>query len=79
VNVLGSYLALVPPTDLEMRLVVVFIDAVRMKLVLLWQGCHSIHGLIDDIRWVRALDEAAYVEPAEPDVEPANSYAETTD
>src|SRR5262249_31717018 len=55
IPLLGSYLALVPPTDLEMRLVVVFIDVVRMNLVLLWQGSHSIHGLVDDIRWVRAL------------------------
>jgi hypothetical protein len=64
VDVRGSYLALVPPTDLDMRLVVVFIDAVRMNLVLLWQGSHSIHGMVDDIRWVRALDEAAYVATA---------------
>ena len=59
VNILGSYLAMVPPTDLDMRLVVVFIDAVRMNLVLLWQGSHSIHRLVDDVRWVRALDEAS--------------------
>jgi hypothetical protein len=64
VEVRGSYLALVPPTDLDMRLVVVFVDAVRMKLVLLWQGSHSIHGMLDDIRWVQALDEAAYVATA---------------
>jgi hypothetical protein len=64
VNVRGSFLAFVPVTDLDMRLVVVFIDAVRMNLVLLWQGSHSIHGLLDDIRWVRALDEAAYVATA---------------
>jgi hypothetical protein len=61
VDILGSFLALVPLTELDMRLVVVFIDAVRMNVVLLWQGSHSIHGLIDDIRWVRALDEAVYV------------------
>jgi hypothetical protein len=58
VNVRGSFLALVPPTDLDMRLVVVFLDAVRMNLVMLWQGSHSIHGMLDDVRWVRALDEA---------------------
>lgn len=71
VNIRGSYLARVPPTDLDMRLVVVFIDAVRMNLVLLWQGSHSIHGLVDDMRWVRALDEATYVEE-EPAVEDAD-------
>ena len=60
VNVLGSYLARVPITEFEMHLVVVFIDLVRMNLVLLWQGSRTIHGLIDDIRWVRALDEAAH-------------------
>jgi hypothetical protein len=64
VQVRGSFLALVPPTELDMRLVVVFIDAVRMNLVLLWQGSHSIHGMLDDIRWVRALDEAADVATA---------------
>jgi hypothetical protein len=48
-----------------MRLVAVFIDVVRMNLVLLWQGSHSIHGLVDDMRWVRALDEATYVEDAD--------------
>ena len=58
VNVLGSYLAKVPPTDLDMRLVVVFIDADRMTLTLLWQGIQGIFGLIDDIRWVRALEES---------------------
>jgi hypothetical protein len=62
VDILGSYLALVPPTDLNMRLVVVFIDAVRMNLVMLWQGSHPIHRLVDDMRWVRALDPATYVE-----------------
>lgn len=59
VNVLGSYLAKVPPTNLDMHLVVVFIDADRMTLTLLWQGTEPIHGLIDDIRWVRALEESA--------------------
>jgi hypothetical protein len=58
VNVLGSYLAKVPITDIDMRLVVVFIDADRMTLTLLWQGSQGIHGLIDDIRWVRALEES---------------------
>jgi len=79
VNVRGSYLARVPLIDLEMRLVVVFVDAVRMKLVLLWHGSHSIHGQIDDMRWVRALDEDSYVEPADSEGEPDDSYAETAD
>jgi hypothetical protein len=57
VNLAGAFLASVPPIDLDMRLVVVFIDAVRMNLTVLWQGTHAIHGLIDDIRWVRALDK----------------------
>ena len=57
VKVMGSYLADVPPTSLDMRLGVVFIDTDSMRLTLVWQGSQSIHGLIDDIRWVRALDE----------------------
>src|SRR5262249_34516660 len=52
-DVHGSYLAKVPPSTLDMRLVVVFIDTDRMVLTLLWQGSQRIHGLIDDIRWVR--------------------------
>lgn len=59
VNLSGAFLAKVPPRELVMRLVVVFVDAVRMRLTLLWQGSHAIHGLIDDIRWVRALDKGA--------------------
>jgi hypothetical protein len=55
----GMFLARVPSTELEMRLVVVFIDAVRMRLTLLWQGSRSIHGLIDEIRWVRAFTNGA--------------------
>jgi hypothetical protein len=58
VNVLGSYLAKVPPSNLDMRLAVAFIDADRMTLTLLWQGSQGIHGLIDDVRWVRALEES---------------------
>jgi hypothetical protein len=53
----GSYLAAVPPKNLDMRLAVVFIDTDSMHLTLLWQGNQSIHGLIDDIRWVRVVDE----------------------
>lgn len=55
----GSYLAAVPPENLDMRLAVVFIDTVAMRLTLLWQGNQSIHGLLDDIRWVRVVDEKA--------------------
>ncbi len=40
-----------------MRLAVVLIDTDSMRLTLLWQGNQSIHGLIDDIRWVRVVDE----------------------
>jgi hypothetical protein len=79
VNILGSFLALVPLTELDMRLAVVFIDAVRMNLVLLWQGSHSIHGLVDDMRWVRALDEATYVEEDEPDPEDDEDGEDTDD
>jgi hypothetical protein len=57
VNVLGSYMARVPPSNLDMRLVVAFIDTDRMTLTLLWQGSQGIHGLIDDVGWVRALEE----------------------
>jgi hypothetical protein len=57
-TVFGSYLAKVPPTNLDIRLVVVFIDTDYMTLTLLWQGSQGIHGLIDDIRWVRALEES---------------------
>jgi hypothetical protein len=78
VDIAGSYLAMVPPTELDMRLVVVFVDAVRMNLVLLWQGSHSIHGLVDDMRWVRALDEATYVEEDAPGVEDSDD-AEDSD
>jgi hypothetical protein len=60
VNVLGSYLAKVPPTKLYMRLAVIFIDADRMTLTLLWQGSQRIHRVIDDIRWVRALEESPH-------------------
>jgi hypothetical protein len=55
VDVRGSYLMRVPLSDLPLRLVVVFIDTARMRLILLWHGVEAIHGLIDDIRWVRAL------------------------
>jgi len=57
VNILASYLAKVPPTNLNMHLAVVFIDTDLMTLTLLWQGSQRIHGLIDEIRWVRALEE----------------------
>jgi hypothetical protein len=62
VKLSASYLAKVPPTNLDMRLVVVCIDVVRMRLTLLWHGIRAIPGgLIDDIRWVRALDESVDV------------------
>jgi hypothetical protein len=59
IDIKGSYLAAVPPVDLDMRLAVVLIDTDFMRLTLLWQGNQSIHGLIDDIRWVRVVDEKA--------------------
>lgn len=53
----GSYLADVPPANLDMHLAVVLIDTDSMRLILLWQGNQYIHGLLDDIRWVRVVDE----------------------
>jgi hypothetical protein len=58
VRILGSYLADVPPSSLDMRLVVVLIDTDSMCLTMVFQGCQSIHGQTDYIRWVRALDES---------------------
>jgi hypothetical protein len=58
-DVRGSYLAKVPLAAIDMHLVVVFIDTDQMTLTLLWQGIQRIHGLIDEIRWVRALEESS--------------------
>ena len=50
----ASFLVDAAPTTFAMRLDTIVIDAVNMKLVLVWHGSHPVQGLIDDIRWVRA-------------------------
>ena len=42
------------PTPIAMRLDTIVIDAVKMKLVMVWHGFHPAQGLVDDIRWVLA-------------------------
>ena len=42
------------PTVIPTQLDSVLIDAVNMKLVLVWHGSHHAQGLVDDIRWVLA-------------------------
>ena len=40
------------PTAFTMRLDTVVVDAVNMKLVMVWHGSHPVQGLVDDVRWV---------------------------
>jgi hypothetical protein len=42
------------PTPITMRLDTIVIDAVKMKLVMVWHGSHPVPGLVDDVRWVLA-------------------------
>lgn len=48
----ASVLVDAAPKDVPLNLDVVLVDAVRMKLTLLWHGSQEIQGLVDDVRWV---------------------------
>jgi hypothetical protein len=45
------------PTPIEMRLDTLVIDAVNRKLVMVWHGASSVHGLVDDVRWILAEED----------------------
>jgi hypothetical protein len=53
-DVQASFLVDAAPTPITMRLDAMVIDAVNTKLVIVWHGSHSVHGLVDDVRWVLA-------------------------
>jgi hypothetical protein len=40
------------PTMLTMRLDTAIIDAVNMKLLMVWHGSHPVQGHVDDVQWV---------------------------
>jgi hypothetical protein len=54
VDMQASFLVDASPTLIKMQLDVIVIDAVKTKLVMVWHGSHSVHGMVDDIRWVLA-------------------------
>jgi hypothetical protein len=59
VDIHAAFLVDMAPTPITMRLDAVIIDAMNMKLVIVWHGSSPVQGLVDDVRWV--LVEGGFV------------------